>query len=133
MRAAEHIAFANDARRDSDGGDGGVELRMRRRKEEFFEEGTPVLSSLPPILLWYYSFALAGAWCWGKGLRYVDNERKLMHEFIFPPILHETAQPINHIPTYAPADPDIAVDDPHDIAFRFAVSAAHVPDLGVWA
>lgn len=74
MRAAEHIAFADDTGCDGDGGDSGVEFRVRGREEEFFEEGTPVPSSLP-LSLWY-SFTIAGAGCGGgQGLRYIDDER----------------------------------------------------------
>ena len=39
--ATEHVAFADDAGGDRDGVDGGVELRVRGREEEFFEEGAP--------------------------------------------------------------------------------------------
>jgi hypothetical protein len=29
------------------------------------------------------------------------------------------------------SDPDIAVNDPDNISFRFTVCAAHIPDLGI--
>ena len=56
-----------------------------------------------------------------------------MHEFIFSPIRREAAEAINHIPAYAPTDPDVAIDDPDDISLRLAIATAHIPDLGVWA
>ena len=56
-----------------------------------------------------------------------------MNEFVFLAIGRETTEAIDHVPAYAAADPDVAVYDPHNVASGFAVSAAHVPDLGVWA
>ena len=54
-----------------------------------------------------------------------------MHEFVFPSIGCEATETVDHAPAHAPADPDIAVDDPDDVALGLAVSTAHVPDLGV--
>ena len=56
-----------------------------------------------------------------------------MHEFVFPSVGREAAETVDHAPAYAPADPDIAVDDPDNVALGLAVSAAHVPDLGIRA
>ena len=56
-----------------------------------------------------------------------------MHEFVFSAVGREAAETIDHAAAYAPADPDIAVDDPDDVALGLAVSTAHVPDLGVRA
>lgn len=38
MRATEHVRFSDYAGRDGDGGDGGVEFRVRGGEEELFEE-----------------------------------------------------------------------------------------------
>ena len=56
-----------------------------------------------------------------------------MHEFVFLPIRREAAEAINHVPTYAPTDPDVAVDDPDDISLRLAIAPTHVPDFRVRA
>lgn len=56
-----------------------------------------------------------------------------MHEFVFLPIRREAAEAINHVPAYAPTDPDIAVDYPDDISLRLAIAPAHIPDFGVGA
>ena len=56
-----------------------------------------------------------------------------MHEFVFSSVRCEAAETIDHAPTYAPADPDITVDDPDDVALGLAVSTTHVPDLGIRA
>ena len=60
VRAPEHVAFADDAGRDRDGADGGVEFRVRGREEELFEERTP---GRAPSLL----FALVGECACGSG------------------------------------------------------------------
>lgn len=56
-----------------------------------------------------------------------------MHEFVFPTVGREAAEAIDHVPTNAAANPNVAVYDPHDVTLGFAVSAAHVADLGIWA
>lgn len=56
-----------------------------------------------------------------------------MHEFVFSSRSRrrETAQQIHHSPSKRRADPDIAVYNPHYIAFRFSICSAHVPNLGI--
>lgn len=41
------------------------------------------------------------------------------------------AQPVHHAGAHALSNPDIAIDDPDNIALRFTVSTAHIPDLGI--
>lgn len=46
-------------------------------------------------------------------------------------IWQETHQPVDHAACNATRDPDVAVDDPDELAFGFAVGAADVADFGV--
>lgn len=43
----------------------------------------------------------------------------------------QAAEAVDHVAGDAAADPDVAVDDPDDVAVSFAVAPAHVADLGV--
>lgn len=56
-----------------------------------------------------------------------------MHEFVFAPTAArvQATEAVDHSAGDAAADPDVAVDDPDDVAFGIAVAAAHVADLGV--
>ena len=60
-----------------------------------------------------------------------------MDEFVFLCVCErvrgarEAAEKINHIAGREGADPDIAVNDPHNTPLRFSVASAHVPDLGI--
>ena len=56
-----------------------------------------------------------------------------MHEFVFPSVGREATETVDHAPAYASADPDIAVDDPDDVALGLPVPTAHVPDFGIRA
>lgn len=56
----------------------------------------------------------------------------MVHELVFlvrggP----RSAQPVHHPGADSLPDPDIAVNDPDDISFRFSICAAHIPDLGI--
>lgn len=45
----------------------------------------------------------------------------------------KTKELINHVSTRAAVDPDITIQDPHDIAFSFGIRPAHIANLGVWS
>lgn len=47
--------------------------------------------------------------------------------------MSEAAKPVDHASADPTPDPDIAVDDPDQVALGFTIGPAHVPDLGVWA
>lgn len=66
----------------------------------------------------------------------IDNEGELMDEFIvraLSAISSEPAELVDHSTGDALSHPYVAVDDPDDVAFCLAVTAAHVADLGVGA
>ena len=95
---------------------------MRRREEEFFEEGAHVLHS-----------------CVG-GFRVfacdVYDEGQLVDEFVFLPMLgwrREAAEEVDHVGAGAARGPDVAVDYPDYVAWRGEVTGAHVADFGVGA
>jgi hypothetical protein len=43
----------------------------------------------------------------------------------------ETAQKVYHATRHSRTDPNIAIYDPYDVAFRLAITPTHVPDLGI--
>jgi len=116
VRAPEHVGFADDAGRDGDGGYGGVELGVGGGEEELFEEGAGVGEGV-------------GA-CGGGG---VDDEGELVHEFVFFAGGGEAAEEVDHVRAGAAGGPDVAVDDPDEVAFGGEVALAHVADFGVGA
>ncbi len=76
-----------------------------------------------------------GAECSLEGVGDVDYERELVDEFVFllfsSSWVGEAAEEIYHLPTYVGTDPDVAVDDPYNVAFGFSVCSTHVADLWV--
>lgn len=75
-----------------------------------------------------------GGWRGRVGGRWhVEDERELVHEFVFAatPAGVEAAEAVDHSAGDAAADPDVAVDYPYDVAFCFSVASAHVADLWV--
>ena len=61
-----------------------------------------------------------------------------MHKHVFPlrgsmVIYGQPTQDVDHAVCRIGANPNIAIDDPHNIAFGFAVRTAHVPDFGIGA
>lgn len=143
MRAAEHVAFADDAGGHGCGVDARVEFGVGRRLEHFFQaaagEGEDALWERGEGLEVGGGCCACGGdwrgggrgWVWGWGD--VDYERELVHEFVFAAaaVGMEAAEAVDHSACDAGADPDIAVDNPYDVAFGFAVASAHVADLGV--
>lgn len=69
-----------------------------------------------------------------QGVVHVDADGEVVHEFVcrLRAFVGESEQFIDHSAAGAAGDPDIAVDNPEDVAFCFAVCTAHVPDLWVW-
>lgn len=116
VRAPEHVGFADDAGRDGDGGDGGVEFGVGGGEEELFEEGAGV-----------------GEGVVGGGDGGVDDKGELVHEFVFFAGGGEAAEEVDHVRAGAAGRPDVAIDDPDEVAFGGKVALAHVADLGVGA
>ena len=56
-----------------------------------------------------------------------------MHELVRTRSRAVALEQVDHTPRHATADPDVAVDDPDDVALGLAVRATHVADLGVRA
>ena len=136
VRAAEHVAFADDAGGDGSGVDAGVEFRVGGRLEHFFQAAAcNRVYALGEIR---GKRAVGNCACCGgntgsRGGWDVDHKGQLVHEFVFAPTAArlQAAEAVDHAPRDAAADPDVAVDDPDDVAFGVAVAAAHVADLGV--
>jgi hypothetical protein len=116
VRAPEHVGFADDAGRDCDGGYGGVEFGVGGGEEELFEEGAGV-----------------GEGVVGGGGGGVDDEGELVHEFVFFAGGGEAAEEVDHVRAGAAGGPDVAVDDPDEVAFGGEVALAHVANFGVGA
>ena len=56
-----------------------------------------------------------------------------MHELVRARPRAVALEQVDHTPRHAAADPDVAVDDPDDVALSLAVRATHVADLRVRA
>lgn len=65
----------------------------------------------------------------------VDGDGKVVDEFVVSlsslGIVSVAAQLVDHSRTCTGVDPDVAVDDPYDVALCFSVGSAHVSDLRV--
>ena len=133
MRAAEHVAFADDAGRNGDEGDGGVEFCVGGGEENFVEGAAVVVSRSLVVAI--------GVVVMERGVRGrgggVDHEGELVNKFEFPDLLQwagrarQTAEEIDHTASGERTDPDVAVDNPYYISLCFSVAPAHVPDLRV--
>jgi len=84
-------------------------------EEELFEEGAGVGEGV------------------GGGGGGVDDEGELMHEFVFSAVGGEAAEEVDHVCAGAAGGPDVAVNDPDEVAFGGEVALAHVADFGVGA
>lgn len=122
---AEHVALADDAGGDADGVDGAVELGVAGRHEHLVEAAAARGQDAGE--------ERAGLWGGSSGGD-VDLEGHLVDEAVGHGVLavgQVAHQLVDHAPGDALGDPDIAVDDPDDVALGLAVGAADVADLGV--
>lgn len=148
MGFAEHGRFADNAGRNQDGIDGSVEFCMCRRHEQFFDPSTTFAQGIQGgtvgrsqlvasstgrndseiavrVATLKETLSALGNRC----ARNIDDQWQKMDEFVLDASVAD--QCVDHSSTSTLVDPDVAVDDPNDIAFGFSVCPTHVSDFGV--
>lgn len=134
---AEHVALADNTRRNSHNIDGAVEFDVRGGHEHFVEAATAILGYPLHQSLVGRTRCRGGSpeevLAFGGGvllvINHIDDNRQLMDEFVRlcrfagARVAHEL---VHHAPQDALCDPDIAVDDPYDLSWGLAIGPADI-------